>query len=125
MNASENDDEPPEAPPQADRPAAVDVDDHAPASSLTRRRVLRLGGAVAVGTGLAGCGGITEQSFEATPLTLSTANTDEVGLTQQSAGADTLSRSGIGGEVEVSITNQAAVFDRAAWLRGDVDAESE
>jgi len=124
-SSSENGDEPPGAPAQADKPAAVDASDKATASPLTRRRVLLAGGTVAVGVGLAGCGGITEQSFEATPLELSPANTDELGLTRQSASTDTISREGIGGEVEVSITSQAAVFDRAAWLRGDVDTEGE
>jgi hypothetical protein len=50
---------------------------------------------------------------------------DELGLTRQSASADTISREGVGGQVEVSITNQAAVLDRAAWLRGDADTEGE
>jgi len=124
-SSSENSNEPPGAAAQTDGSAAADVSDQAAVSPLTRRRVLLAGGTVAVGVGLAGCGGITEQSFEATPLELSPANTDELGLTRQSASTDTISREGIGGEVEVSITSQAAVFDRAAWLRGDADTEGE
>ena len=124
MNSfSKNSDEPPGASAQTDGSAAADVSDQTAVSLLTRRRALLSGGAVAVGVGLAGCGGITQQSFEATPLELSTTNMDDLGLTQQSTRADTISREGIGGQVEVSITNQAAVFDRAAWLRGDADTD--
>ena len=124
-SSSENSNEPPGAAAQTDGSAAADVSDQAAVSPLTRRRVLLSGGAVAVGVGLAGCSNITQQSFEATPLELSTTNMDELGLTRQSAGTDTISREGVGGQVEVSITNQAAVFDRAAWLRGDADTEGE
>jgi len=124
-SSSENSNEPPGAAAQTDGSAAADVSDQAAVSPLTRRRVLLSGGAVAVGVGLAGCSNITQQSFEATPLKLSTTNMDELGLTRQSAGTDTISREGVGGQVEVSITNQAAVFDRAAWLRGDADTEGE
>jgi len=124
-SSSENSNEPPGAAAQTDGSAAADVSDQAAVSPLTRRRVLLSGGAVAVGVGLAGCSNITQQSFEATPLKLSTTNMDELGLTRQSAGTDTISREGVGGQVKVSITNQAAVFDRAAWLRGDADTEGE
>ena len=124
-SSSENSDEPPRAPGPFDEPAPADVSDQTAVSALTRRRVLLSGGAVAVGVGLAGCGDLTQQSFEATALELSTTNMDDLGLTQQSTRADTISREGIGDQVEVSITNQAAVFDRAAWLRGDADTEGE
>ncbi|TSD09566.1 hypothetical protein DP107_15625 [Haloglomus irregulare] len=78
---------------------------------VSRRRTLAaLGGGALVG--LAGCSGVTEQSFEATPVVLPEGPREELVLAETASESETIEREGPSGNVEVSITSHAAVYQR-------------
>ncbi|MFC7131636.1 MULTISPECIES: hypothetical protein [Salinibaculum] len=88
-----------------------------PETLLNRRRLLTaLGGLSAVA--LAGCGGITNQSFEAAPVGLSSEGVESLQLGEVTSDSLTLSESAAGGNVSVSITTHTAVYSRALALGG-------
>lgn len=84
-------------------------------TKLPRRELLvAAGGTLAVG--LAGCSGVTEQSFEAAPVVLPDAGREELLLAETSRESETITREGPSGNVEVEITNHASVYRRGpAW----------
>jgi len=92
--------------------------------TATRRRVLAAG-AVTAAVGVAGCGGITEQSFEASAVTLPEEDREALGLGETVADSQTLSREGPAGEVEVEITNHFAGYSRGEYLRAQFGEEEE
>lgn len=75
-------------------------------------------GVAAVGS-LAGCSGITNQSFEAKQVGLSDDAQAELGLAEVDSETVSVSQDGPTGNVSVSITNHAAIFSRAAGLGGE------
>lgn len=84
---------------------------------LGRRRLLAaLGTATAVS--LAGCGGVTSQSFEASPIGLSTSARERLRLGEVSRESPTFEQSAADGDVSVSVTSHTAVYSRAAGLGG-------
>jgi hypothetical protein len=83
-----------------------------------RRRFLAVLGLAAAG-GLAGCGGVTEQSFAAQQVGLSADAQQELGLAEVSSESQSAERSGPTGNVTVSITNHSALYSRAGGLGGD------
>lgn len=90
------------------------IDHECTDTKLTRRGfVTAAGGTLTVG--LAGCSGITQQSFEATTVALPSAAREELWLSETARDAETVSREGPAGS-EVEITNKATVYSRAGWL---------
>lgn len=85
--------------------------------TLSRRTYLVGLGAVATGS-LAGCSGVTSQSFEATPVVLPSDDQEALSLDETAQDPKTISRDGPGG-VEVSVTNQTAIYKRAVALGGE------
>lgn len=84
---------------------------------IDRRRLLAgVGGALAAG--LAGCSGVTEQSFAASTVALPESSREELWLAETARDSRTISRSGPA-DSEVEITNRATVYNRAAWLEGE------
>jgi hypothetical protein len=83
-----------------------------------RRRFLAVLGLAAAG-GLAGCGGVTEQSFAAQQVGLSADAQQELGLAEVSSESQSAERSGPTGNVTVNITNHSALYSRAGGLGGD------
>jgi len=83
-----------------------------------RRRFLAVLGLAAAG-GLAGCGGVTEQSFTAQQVGLSADAQEELGLAEVTSESQSAERSGPTGNVTVSITNHSALYSRAGGLGGD------
>ena len=85
---------------------------------VSRRRTLSaLSGAVLAG--LAGCAGVTEQSFAAQQVGLSADAQQELGLAEVSSEFQSAERSGPTGNVTVNITNHSALYSRAGGLGGD------
>ncbi|WP_276257962.1 DUF6517 family protein [Haloglomus litoreum] len=96
---------------------ANDTEESGPVARLGRRRLLAtLGTATAVS--LAGCGGVTSQSFESSPTGLSATAQEELRLGEESRESPTVERSAAGGNVSVSVTSHTAVYSRAAGLGG-------
>lgn len=85
-------------------------------SSLSRRRFLGATGAAAVVTGSAGCSKATQQSFEAAPVILPDAAQEEFVVAETARDSETITREGPTGNVEVSITNHASVYQRGPGL---------
>ena len=83
-----------------------------------RRRFLAVLGLAAAG-GVAGCGGVTEQSFAAQQVGLSADAQDELGLAEVTSESETVERQGPTGNVTVSITNHSALYSRAGGLGGE------
>lgn len=79
----------------------------------TRRQVLAAGAAAATAA-VAGCESITEQSFEASPVTLSEDSRETLQLAEIVAESQTINREA--GGAEITITNNVAVYSRASWL---------
>ena len=78
---------------------------------VSRRRTLSaLSGAVLAG--LAGCAGVTEQSFEATPVVLPEDAREEMVLAETANESESIEREGPTGNAEVSITSHSAVYRR-------------
>jgi len=82
-----------------------------------RRRFLAVLGLAAAG-GVAGCGGVTEQSFAAQQVGLSADARDELGLAEVASDSQSVERSGPTGGVTVSITNHSALYSRAGGFGG-------
>lgn len=78
--------------------------------SLRRRETLTAIGSILT-TGLAGCSGVTDQSFAAAPVVLPEGDQEELVLAETVRDSDTITRSGPGG-IEVSVTNQASLYRR-------------
>jgi hypothetical protein len=78
---------------------------------MNRRRVLATAGGLAL-AGMAGCSSLTEQSFEASPVVLPESARQEMVLSETGREAETITRDGPTGNVEVSITSHAAVYRR-------------
>ena len=76
--------------------------------------------ALSVGTvaALAGCEGITNQSFEASPVGLSTDAQERLQLRELSQDTLSFSESAADDDVSVSVTSHTAVYSRAAALGG-------
>lgn len=91
--------------------------------STTTRRQLLIAGATAATAAVAGCEGVTEQSFEASPTTLSAESRERLRLRELAAESQTISRE-VGG-AEVTITNHVAVYSRAAWLADGGESVTE
>jgi hypothetical protein len=81
-----------------------------------RRRFLTTAG-TAAGIVLAGCSGVTNQSFAASPVTLPDADQRELLLAEATVTPKTITLDGPA-DTEVEITNQAAVYKRADGLGG-------
>jgi hypothetical protein len=81
--------------------------------SVTRRKLL-VAGATTAAAAVAGCEGVTDQSFEASPVTLSEDSRERLQLQEVAADAQTIERSAAG--AEITITNNVAVYSRAGWL---------
>jgi hypothetical protein len=86
-------------------------------SNTDRRTLLVLLGAGGF-AGLAGCSNVTSQSFEASTVVLPPEDQEALRLAETSRGERTVSRQGPSGNVEVSITNKAAVYSHAAGYGG-------
>jgi hypothetical protein len=85
-------------------------------SDTTRRRYLAaLAGAAAL---TAGCSDVTSQSFEASAVVLPSEDQEALRLAETSRDERTISREGPSGNVEVSITNRAAIYSHAAGYGG-------
>ena len=82
-------------------------------TTTTRRKVL-LAGATTAAAAVAGCEGISEQSFEASPVTLGGPGDDTLQLAEIVAESQTIERSA--GGAEITITNHVAVYSRSEWL---------
>lgn len=83
----------------------------------SRRQFLATTAGLALGA-VAGCSGVTEQSFEATPVVLPSDDREELWLGETVRDAPTINREGPGG-TELTITNHAAVYTREAGLGGE------
>jgi hypothetical protein len=83
-----------------------------------RRGFLAVLGLAAAG-GLAGCGGVTEQSFAAQQVGLSADAQEELGLAEVTSESQSVERQGPTGSVTVSITNHSALYSRAGGLGGE------
>ena len=92
------------------------TDDTVSGRRSTRRQVLAAGAAVATAA-VAGCEGITEQSFEASPVTLPEDSRETLQLGELVAESQTISREA--GGAEITITNHVAVYSRGAWLAAE------
>jgi hypothetical protein len=86
--------------------------DGASDEGLTRRGFVAAAGSAAAATTLAGCSGMTEQSFEASPVVLPRGDREELVLAETGRDSETVSREGPTGNVEVSITNHAGLYGR-------------
>lgn len=84
---------------------------------LGRRQLLALVGS-ATAAGLAGCEGVTNQSFAASSVGLSSDAQEALLLGELARDAQTVERSAADGNVSVSITTHTAVYSRAAALGG-------
>jgi len=82
-----------------------------------RRRFL-CGVGLAVAGAVAGCSNVTDQSFSASRAGLSETAREELALEQVDSESRSLSREGPSGNVEVTITNHAAIYSRAAGMGG-------
>jgi hypothetical protein len=78
---------------------------------VSRRTTLAAPGGAAL-AGLAGCSGVTEQSFEAAPVVLPDAASGELALAETVRESETTTRDGPSGNLEVSITSHSAVYRR-------------
>lgn len=84
-------------------------------ASTTRRRYL----AALVGLGaLGGCSGASSQSFEASAVVLPPEDRTELRLAETGRDARTTSRDGPSGNVEITVTNETAVYSHAAGYGG-------
>lgn len=83
----------------------------------SRRRLLASVAGLAT-TGLAGCSGVSEQSFEASKVVLPSPDQDELVLTETGTDSNTVTREFGDGSAEVSVTNHVAVYRRAPALEG-------
>lgn len=81
----------------------------------TRRRYLTVVGTAAAGL-VAGCSGLTEQSFESQAVGLDDAALEELQLAETDRRSPTATRTGPSGNVEVSVTNHVTVYRRADAL---------
>ncbi len=87
-------------------------------TQLPRREFLvAAGGTLAVG--LAGCSGVTEQSFEASPVVLPEGDREELLLAETTQTSETITRDGPTGNVEVEITSAASVYRRGPAVGGE------
>jgi hypothetical protein len=89
-----------------------------PTTHRGRRDVLATVGGIAL-AGLAGCSGVTEQSFEATPVVLPEDDRENLVLAETAADSETTTRDGPTGNVQVEITNHARVYRRGPASRGE------
>lgn len=78
---------------------------------VTRRETLAAVGIAAAG-GLAGCSGVTQRSFAATPVVLSGPAREELVLAETLRESQEVTREGPSGNVEVSITSEAGGYRR-------------
>lgn len=82
----------------------------------TRRQVLAAGATTAAAA-VAGCESITEQSFEASPVTLPEDSRETLQLQELVAESQTINREA--GGAEITITNNVAVYSRESWLAAE------
>ena len=86
-------------------------------SRLARRQFLAGVGAGTVAS-LAGCAGVTNQSFEATSVGLSSSASERLQLAESDTDTLTVERSAADGNVSVSVTSHTAVYSRASAIGG-------
>lgn len=95
-------------------------DEHATGGTTGgRRRQFLAAVGIAMAGGVAGCSGITEQEFAAQQVGLSEDAQTELGLAEVDSETSSVSREGPTGNVEVTITNHAAIYSRAAGFGGN------
>jgi hypothetical protein len=85
---------------------------------LGRRRYLAVVGTATTGL-VAGCSGLTEQSFESQAVGLDDAAREDLQLAETERSSPTTSRTGPSGNVEVSVTNHVTVYRRADAQEGE------
>lgn len=84
---------------------------------LGRRRLLAALGGLTV-AGLAGCDGITNQSFDSSSVGLSAGVQEQLQLGELSRDALSFEKSAADGKVSVKVTSHTAVYSRAVGLGG-------
>jgi len=82
----------------------------------SRRRFLAGVGTV-TGIALAGCSGLTDQSFAASPVVLPEGDQTEMRLSETARDSETVTLSGPA-DSEVEITNHATTYSRAKGIGG-------
>lgn len=90
---------------------------HTDERAISRRQLLAVVGAGAA-MSLAGCSGLTNQSFEAAEVGLSTEGQERLQLGEIARDTLTFEQSAADGNVSVTITSHTAVYSRAAALGG-------
>jgi hypothetical protein len=92
-------------------------DEQLEGGTIGRRQLLAVLGAGAVAS-LAGCSGLTNQSFEAAEVGLSTEGQERLQLGELGRDTLTFEQSAADGNISVTITSHTAVYSRAAGLGG-------
>ncbi|RMB08324.1 hypothetical protein ATH50_3539 [Haloplanus aerogenes] len=82
----------------------------------SRRRLLTVAGTT-TGVALAGCSGVTSQSFAASPVILPDSDQEAVRLAETRRDSQTITRSGPGGS-KVELTNHTSIHKRANGIGG-------